>query len=156
MGRARLLLLWGALRPAPYLHVRPLMRTLSWLIALLTNLGVIVAFTPSAFEGDIVGIGASALFLAIGAFLVAARLGHPPAWSHKAMLLLCLAVPVLAFVGSLDLGIISGQEVISLIVAVLLGFGSWRAFLLFAPWPNLAVKRRAPYLRRWASKCGAA
>jgi hypothetical protein len=64
------------------------------------------------------------------------------------MLLLCLAVPFLAFVGSLDLGTISGQEVISLILAVLLGFGSWRAFLLFAPWPNLAVKQDAPQAAR--------
>jgi hypothetical protein len=124
------------------------MRTLSWLIALLANLGVIAGFVPSAIEGDIVGISASALFLVIGVLLVAARLDHPPAWGHKAMLSLCLAVPVLAFVGSLDLGIISGQEFVSIVVAVLLGFGSWRAFLLFAPRPNPAVKRDAPQAAR--------
>lgn len=124
------------------------MQTLCWLIALLANLGVIAAFASSAFEGHIVGISASALFLVIAALLVAARLGHPPAWGHKVMLSLCLAVPVLAFVGSLDLGIISGQEFVSIVVAVLLGFGSWRAYLLFAPRPNTAVKRRAPYLER--------
>jgi Ca2+/Na+ antiporter len=124
------------------------MRTLSWVIALLANLGVIAAFAPSTIEGDIVGISASALFLAIGALLVAARLGRLPYWGHKSMLFLCLAVPVLAFVGSLDLGIISGQEFVSIVVAVLLGLGSWRAFLLFAPRPNPAVKRDAPQAAR--------
>jgi hypothetical protein len=132
-----------ALKRAGYLKRRPPMRTIIWLIALFANFGVIVAFAPSTLGGDIVGLCVFGLLFAIGALLVAARLGHLPPWGHKVMLLLCFAVPLLAFVGSLDYGIISGQEFISLIVAVLLGLGSWRAFLLFAPKPIPAVKRDA-------------
>ena len=109
------------------------MRTLGWLIALLVNCAVIAAFAPSMFEGDIVGFVVSALFAAIGVLLVAARVKRLPSWGHAAMKLLCWAVPVLALVASLDYGMVSGQEVYSLIFAVLLGWGSWRAFLLFDP-----------------------
>ncbi|MBI5007585.1 MAG: hypothetical protein HZB95_10765 [Nitrosomonadales bacterium] len=109
------------------------MRTLGWLIALLVNCAVIAAFAPSMFEGDIVGFVVSALFAAIGVLLVAARVKRLPSWGHVAMKLLCWAVPVLALAASLDYGMVSGQEVYSLIFAVLLGWGSWRAFLLFDP-----------------------
>ena len=124
------------------------MRTLGWLIALLANFGVIAAFSPSMFEGDIVGFVASALFAAICVLLIAVRVQRLPSWGHTAMKLLCWAVPVLALAGSLDYGRISGLEAYSLIFAVLLGWGSWRAFLLYAPRPNTAVKRDAPQAAR--------
>lgn len=109
------------------------MPTLGWLIALLVNCGVLAAFAPSMFEGDIVGFVVSALFAAICVLLVAARVKRLPSWGHVTMKILCWAVPVLALAASLDYGMVSGQEVYSLIFAVLLGWGSWRAFLLFDP-----------------------
>ena len=124
------------------------MRTLGWLIALLVNFGVIAAFVPSMFDGDIVGFAVSALFAAIGALLVAARVKHLPSWGYTAMKLLCWAVPVFWLAGSLDYGMISGQEFYSLIFAVLLGWGSWRAFLLFAP--SLTLRSRGTPQKRGA------
>lgn len=124
------------------------MRTLGWLIALLVNCGVVFAFSPSMFEGEIIGFVVSALFTAICALLILARVQHLPSWGHAAMKLLCLAVPVLWLAGSLDYGMISGLEFYSLIFAVLLGWGSWRALLLCAPKPNTAVKRDAPQAAR--------
>ena len=125
------------------IRVRPFMHTLSWLIVLLVNFGVIAAFAPSMADGDLVGTSVSALFAAISALLVAARFRHLPTWGHTAMKLLCWAIPVLALAGSLDYGIVSGQEILSLIVAALIGWGSWRAFLLFAPKANSAVNTGA-------------
>jgi hypothetical protein len=123
------------------------MRTLGWLIALLVNFGVIAAFAPSMFEGEFIGFVASALFVAVCVLLVVARVQRLPSWGHIAMKLLCWAVPVFALAGSLDYGRVSGLEFFSLIFAALLGWGSWRAFLLYAPRPNLAVKRDAPSAR---------
>lgn len=119
------------------------MRTLGWLIALLVNFGVIGAFAPTAFVGDVVSLFVSSLFAATGTLLIAARVGRLPFWSHIAMKLLCLAIPVSALLGSLDYGIISRQEFLSIIAAMLLGWGTWRAFLLFAPMPNPAVNTDA-------------
>lgn len=127
------------------------MRTLGWLIVLLVNCGVLAAFAPSMFEGDIMGFIVSALFAAIVVFLVAARVKRLPSWGNVVMKFFCWAVPVLALAGSLDYGMFSGQEVYSLIFAVLLGWGSWRAFLLFDPSltprsSGTAQKRTAPWL----------
>ena len=127
--------------------VRPFMRTLGWLIALLVNFGVISAFAPGMFQGEFFSFIASVLFAAVCALLVVARVQRLPSWGHTVMKLLCWAVPFLALAGSLDYGMVSGLEVYSLIFAVLLGWGSWRAFLLYAPRPNLAVKRDAPSAR---------
>ena len=124
------------------------MRTLGWLIALLLNFGVVAAFAPSMFDGDIVGFVVSALFAAICVLLIAARIQHLPSWGHTAMKVLCCAVPVLGLAGSLDYGTVSGLEMISLVFALLVGLGSWRAFLLFAPRPNIAVNRDAPTAAR--------
>ena len=120
------------------------MRTLGWLIALLVNFGVIATFAPSMFDGDIVGFVVSVLFAAICILLVVARVQRLPSWGRTAMKLLCWAVPVLALVGSLDLGRISGLEFYSLIFAVLVGWGSWRAFLLYTPRPNECKRLAAP------------
>jgi Ca2+/Na+ antiporter len=128
------------------------MRTLGWIIALLVNLGVIAAFAPSMFYGDIVGFVVSALFAAICTLLVVARVQHLPSWGHTAMKLLCWAAPVLWLAGSLDYGMISGQEFYSLIFAVLLGWGSWRAFLLYAPRPNPAFERDSAKARSPSTK----
>ena len=124
------------------------MRTLGWLIALLVNLFVVAAFAPSMLEGDIVGFVASALFATISALLIATRDQRLPSWGHTAMKVLCCAVPVLALAGALDYGRVSGLEMLSLIFAVLVGLGSRRALLLFAPRPNVAVNRDAPTAAR--------
>lgn len=119
------------------------MRTLGWLIALLVNCSVLAAFVPSAFDGDVIAFAVSALFFAIGALLVAARVAHLPYWGYSAMKVLCLTVPISGFVGSLDSGRISGLEFYSLVFAVLFASGVWRAFLLYCPRPNIAVDRGA-------------
>ena len=123
------------------------MRTLGWLIALLANFGVFVSFAPTMFDGDIVGFVVSALFVAICILLVVARVQRLPSWGHTAMMVLCWAVPVLWLAASLDYGRVSGLEFYSLIFAALLGWGSWRAFLFYAPRPNTAVKQDAPSAR---------
>jgi len=120
------------------------MRTLGWLIALLVNFGVIAAFAPRMFYGDVVGFVVSTLFAAICALLVVARVQHLPSWAHTAMKLLCWAVPVLWLAGSLDKGMISGQEMYSIIFAVFLGWGSWRAFLLYSPRSTLRISGTRP------------
>lgn len=117
------------------------MRTLIWVIALLVSFGVIAAFTPSMLNGDIVGFAVSSLFTAIGTLLVAARIKRLPSWGHATMKRLCWSVPVLALVGSLDYGIVSGQELFSLILAVLFGWVYGMHFSL--PSPN-------PVERDWA------
>lgn len=124
------------------------MRTIGWLIALLLNGAVVAAFVPSAVTGDIGGLFGSALFAAICALLIAARIQRLPSWAYTAMKVLCCAVPVLGLAGALDYGRVSGLEILSLIFAVLVGLGSWHAFLLFAPRPNIAVNRDAPTAAR--------
>lgn len=119
------------------------MRTLGWLIALLVNCGAFAAFVPSALGGDVIAFAVSALFFAIGALLIAARVAHVPSWGYSAMKVLCLTVPFAGFVGSLDLGRISGLEFYSLVFAALFAWGMWRAFLLYCPRPNIAVDRGA-------------
>ncbi|MBI5790581.1 MAG: hypothetical protein HZA63_03805 [Rhodocyclales bacterium] len=122
------------------------MKTLVWSLVLLINLAVAIAFTPSVFEGDIpaqsraIGIVIGLLFLAICGFLIAARICRLPPWGRLGMKLLCSAIPLSWLLGSLDHGMISGLEFLSLIFAASLGWGSWRAFLLFPPRPNPSLQ----------------
>ena len=125
------------------------MKTLIWLLALFINLVVAMAFVPSVFEGDIpaqsrvVGAVIGLLFLAICGFLVAGRIHRLPVWGRSGMKLLCSAIPISWLLGSLDHGMVSGLEFLSLVFAVFLGLGSWRAFLLFAPRPNPSINTDA-------------
>lgn len=115
------------------------MRTVGWLVALLLNCAVVVAFAPSVFEVDApakaraISAGATLVFLSIAVLLALARLARLPSWGSQAMLYLCISVPVLWLLGSLDHGILSGQEVLSVLLISLFAWGTWRAFSLFPP-----------------------
>lgn len=118
------------------------MKSILWLLALLINLGVAMAFVPAAFESGIpahsraLGAVIGSLFLALCCFLVAGRMDRLPVWGRSGIKVLCAAIPSSWAIGSLDHGTISGLEFLSLFFAVFLGWGSWRAFLLFPPKPN--------------------
>lgn len=125
------------------------MKTLVWLLALILNLVVATAFVPSVFEGGIpaqsraIGAVIGLLFLAVCGFLIAARIHRLPVWGRSGMKLLCSAIPLSWLLGSLDHGMISGLEFLSLIFVAFLGWGSWRAFLLFPPRPNPSINTDA-------------
>lgn len=119
------------------------MRTVFWLIALLVNCSVIVAFMPGVFDGDVVSTAVSAVLFAIGFLLIAARMGRTSSWGDAAMTAICTGIPIALLVGSLDLGRISGLEFYSLVVALLFAWGMWKAFRLFHPRPNIAVNTDA-------------
>jgi hypothetical protein len=125
------------------------MKTLIWLLALFINLVGAMAFVSSVFEDDIptqsraIGAVIGLLFFAICGFLVAGRIHHLPVWGRSGMKLLCSAIPISWLLGSFDHSMISGLEFLSLILAAVLGWGSWRAFLLFAPRPNKSINTDA-------------
>ena len=125
------------------------MKIVLWLLALLINLGVAMAFVPAVFESGIpahsraLGAVIGSLFLAVCCFLVAGRIDRLPVWGRSGMKVLCSAIPLSWLLGSLDHGMISGLEFLSLIFAVFLGWGSWRAFLLFPPRPNPSINTDA-------------
>lgn len=125
------------------------MKSLIWLFALIINLVGAMAFVPSVFEADIpahsraIGAVIGLLLFMICGFLVAERIHRLPVWGHSGMKLLCSTIPVSWLLGSLDHGMISGLEFISLILAAFLGWGSWRAFLLFAPRPDPSISTDA-------------
>ena len=125
------------------------MKTLVWSFVLLINLGVVLAFAPSVLEGDAptesraVGVVVALLFLTICGLLISARLNRLPSWGSSGMKLLCAAIPLLWLLGSLDHGMVSGLEFLSLVFAALLGWGSWRAFMFFPPRPNPSINTDA-------------
>jgi hypothetical protein len=114
------------------------MRTLGWLVALVLNAAVAVVFAPSVADTNApasartIGALVVLLFAAIVGVLLAARMGHLPSWGGRAMRVLVLCVPAAWFLGSLDRGIVSSQEVLSIVVVSVLAYGTWRAFKLFA------------------------
>jgi hypothetical protein len=144
--------LWvPGLRPARVSFVvRPYMRTLGWLIILLLNLGIATTFAPLVFDGEApvqsrtVGAMVTLLFFCISSLLIAARFHRSPSWAHPAMKILCWAVPVLWLLGSLDYGMVSGLEFLSLIFAAAIAWASWRAFLFFPSQPNPPLNPDAP------------
>ena len=113
------------------------MRTTGWLIALVLNCAVIAICAPAIFEvgapaqGRIVGGGIAALFLAVAYLLVAARFSRLPSWGPQVMRYLCASIPVVWVIGSLDHGILSGLELLSVVFISLFAWGTWRAFKLF-------------------------
>jgi hypothetical protein len=115
------------------------MRTVGWLVALLLNCAVVAAFAPSVFEVEApakaraIGAGVTLVFLSIAVLLALARLARLPSWGPQVMLCLCISLPVLWLLGSLDHGILSGQEFLSVLFISLFAWGTWRAFKLFSP-----------------------
>lgn len=124
--------------------------------ALVDSLGVLLGFgylwggveeTPLLFWGAVVIVLFGAL---LGALLTprhVARLVSPSRFILLAAVL-CVAVPTVAFVGSLDYGIISGQESFAIFVAVLAGALNWVVFKVvvfpsLAEQPNNTIERDA-------------
>src|SRR5262245_13656034 len=113
------------------------MRTLGWIVAILVNGALAVAFLPGVTAPDVpimtrlltvlvvTGLATAVLFLLM------ARLRHVPSWLPRAMRYLCLSFPILWLVGSLDHGIVSGLELLSVVAIALLAWGTWHVFRLF-------------------------
>jgi hypothetical protein len=114
------------------------MRTLGWLTALLLNGAPVFAFVPTIFEDGApaqaraLGAIVVVLGLAIVGLLLSARLARLPSWGALAMRYLCTSLPVLWLLGSLDHGILSGQELLSIVLVWVFAWGTWRAFKLFS------------------------
>jgi hypothetical protein len=110
------------------------MRTLGWLCALLLNaalacVAILYVFEPEPSVSERAFAGAAATVLAfIVILLLLARFGSLPRWAPNAMRLVCAGVPLVFILGSLDLGIISGLEIISIVFASAFAWGTWYAF----------------------------
>lgn len=115
------------------------MRTLAWLVAILLNVAAAVAFAAPAFDEGVTAmerlglVALATLFLAITTLLVLARFSRLPRWGDRATRYLCASLPVLWLVGSLDGGVLSGQEAWSVLLISLFAWGTWRAFRLLQP-----------------------
>ncbi len=115
------------------------MRTVGWLIALILNCSVIAVFSTSFFEigapaqERLLGGGIATLFLAVAVLLVLARFSRLPSWGPQVMRYLCASIPVLWAISSLDHGILSGLEFLSVVLIALFAWGTWRVFQLFPP-----------------------
>ena len=134
-----------------------MMRTATWVTAILVDAsGVLLGFAYL-----VGGLEHTALFFwgAVVIFIFGALLGLLLAPRHAARIVnssrivpvvaaLCIAVPAVSLLGSLDLGIISGQEWFAILVAALIGALNWaafklRVFALFAEQPNSTIERDA-------------
>jgi hypothetical protein len=60
---------------------------------------------------------------------------------------LCLFLPLLWLLGSLDHGILSGQEILSVVVVAALAWGTWRTFKLFSGSRVTRASTRPPQKR---------
>jgi len=118
-------------------HVSPLMKTIIWLLAPLIDGAAVVLYASSLSIDQppsllLWSISLMILFLSLGCLVVASRFVGLRARYHESAKLLCASLPVIMFIGSLDLGIISGLEIVSIIFSALLGWLNWRAFLQYA------------------------
>jgi hypothetical protein len=110
------------------------MKNLVLLFALLLNGPFLVMAGFAAAEGELDAvprITAGLVTLALAASLVLlllARVRRLPEHGSRLMASLCLAVPLLWLIGSMDKGIISGQESAFLIVVCVIAAGTWFVF----------------------------
>ena len=115
-------------------NARPYLRTIAWLTAVFVNASVVATFAFSALEigtstkDRIIGFAVAAIFLAVVAFLVSARVSSLPSWGAFVMHCLCIGIPFLWLLASLDYGIVSGKEILSVLLVSLLTWGTWHAF----------------------------
>gem|GEM_PF-2081266 len=125
----------GRVTPNP--SVKTQVKTLALLCAVLLNAAFLAVAVMAAVTGEGSTIGravAAVIALALGGaltLLLMARLGKLPAPGFEVMRYLCLSVPVLWFAGSLDRGVISGQEWAFLLVVGAVTWGTWHVFNLF-------------------------
>ena len=115
------------------------MRTVGWLFAVLLNAviavaAVLFAFEPEPSVGARAFAGAAAIVLLFAVtLLLLVRLARLPHWAPNAMRFVCASFPIVFLLGSLDLGTISGQELLSIILVSLFAWSTWRAFSLYSP-----------------------
>lgn len=113
------------------------MKNLVLLFALLINGPFLVMAGFAAAESELDAaprITAGLVTLALATSLVLlllARVRRLPSHGSRLMACLCLAVPLLWLVGSMDSGIISGQEWAFLVVVCVIAAGTWFAFKSF-------------------------
>ena len=104
------------------------------------------------FGGTLVTVIFAVLLGALLAPRYATRIVSPVRFTSLAAAL-CIAVPTVAFLGSLDLGVISSQERLAIFAAVLVGALIWAA-LKVRVFPSLAEQPRST-IERDAHKSGA-
>src|SRR5882672_1894965 len=98
------------------------MRSVAWAIAVLLNVALAAAFAPAPFEAATppsvrtFSVITVALLVAIVVLLALVRFKRLPKWGSRAMRLLCVVLPAIWLLGSLDSGIVSGQELLSLVL----------------------------------------
>ncbi len=115
------------------------MRTLFWFIVLLVNLGIVLSLTSSLLYGETIIILVFSLFISISILLLMVRMQKLPLWTYNLMQFLCVSIPVLGFIGSIDYGTFSGLEIASIGFFILLGWSSWMSFIFFYQ-PNTYTK----------------
>jgi hypothetical protein len=125
---------------AVYFTLGPEMRNAIWLIAVMLNSLIAVAFTLSLAHpstqstpiswlicGPVIVLSSATAVL----FLVLARFKQHQHWHSAAMRCVCASLPVLWLFGSLDYGMVTVQEIIVSCIVALISLGTWRAFKIF-------------------------
>lgn len=122
------------------------MRTLYWASVLMLDLAVIAILAPSIWASDVapwnrvVAALVAVLFAALCAMLLFARLRTASSRAAFTMRVLCSAVPVLWLAGSFDHGMVSGLELVSVVLAALYAWANWKAFAMHVPQPGAAAQ----------------
>ena len=112
------------------------MKTLGWLVALVGNFLISLAFIQPLLDAEApLKVRAISAAIALVSFtattlLILAKASRIPTHGLKIMRYLCFSIPVLWLLGSLDYGIISGQEFLSSFFVALISWGTWHAFIL--------------------------
>jgi hypothetical protein len=110
------------------------MRAFLWTIVLVANVavtaiaGVLALASEAPPIARLVAVVLGVLAGGASVLLVLARSARLPVWAPSAMRVLCIAFPLLWLLGSLDHGILSGQELLSLVLVSALYWGTWRVF----------------------------
>lgn len=102
-----------------------------WGFALLLDTLAILATWPFfASEPSTASVGWGAVIVALFGALLALLLKPAIFGRHlgTSAKVLCVAVPAIAFLGSLDTGSISGQEFYAIVLAALVSWLNWAAF----------------------------
>ena len=116
-------------------NVKPQMKNLVLLFALLLNGLVLVMAGFATAEPELdaaprITAGLVTFALAVSlVLLLLARVRRLPEHGSRLMASLCLAVPLLWLVGSMDRGIISGQEWAFLVVVCATAAETWFVFM---------------------------
>ena len=97
--------------------------------AALFLLGVAAALAPDVpVAGRVTSVAVSLGLLAIIGCLALKRIGRLPVWGCPTMRAACIMVPALWLIGSLDRGMISGLEWMSILAAGSLMWVTWTVF----------------------------